>query len=382
LLANGCKARVLNLPENQAKLATGEGIFKGFDPTTDPAYLSNYNTNIYGPGSRYGQGYEEPYYGGCAVAHVKPLQQLVAPTGGGSKDYGIDRRVSAVLDSEVVIDNKVLTGVKDEAGLDRYNGRKGRLGETKLMLSSSKSASKKETGGFTSLNRSTYASSLQSNLSSGESSTSESLQTSPTKNEDKSGSGAPRTRSPYVPSYSAMNNAKKKKDNGNEFMRTKAKHFDDWLKRMKREPLPQRPRGVDGKYTISRFKQKSEAIKALTTEDDKSLNAFIKTKEKALGVVEQTGTADPSWYDDDGMLVVKPDASFSNPKNQSVDSKRKGSEEIGAEDEDAYSGNEDFDATSSPKQQCTSRYAGSATILDRIEQDRTGLSRIDPGSIL
>jgi len=148
-----------------------------------------------------------------------------------------------------------------------------------------------------------------------------------------------------------MNNAKRKKDNGNEFMRTKVKHLNDWLRRMKRAPLPPRSRGVDGKYTISRFKQKSEAIKALTSADDKSLLAFIKTKEEALDVVEQTGTADPSMYDDTGMLVIKSTPRSSKTRNQPIDSKKRGREELSEEDDYNYS-----DGASSRKKHCTSRY--------------------------
>ena len=73
---------------------------------------------------------------------------------------------------------------------------------------------------------------------------------------------------------------------------------------MKRAPLPPRPKGADGRYIISAYKQKSAAVKALTTADDKRLVAFIASKEKALKAVEQTGSADPAMYDDDGMLVV------------------------------------------------------------------------------
>jgi hypothetical protein len=266
------------------------------------------------------------------VALVAHPQQLVRHTNTAGVGDAAQEKTPDVLDNELFIDNSALIGAKGKAGTNRVNNRKDRLVVPEFVPSSSTNTAKQDGGRFTSSKPHTV------------------------KNEDKSGSGASSTRTPYVPSYTSMNNAKKKKDNGNEFMRTRVKHFDDWLRRMKRSPLSPRSRGADGKYTISRFKQKSEAIKALTSADDKSLLAFIKTKEEALDVVEQTGTADPSMYDGEGMLVIKPDDSSSRPRKQPLNSKKRGSEELGGEDGDDYSGNEEFESASSPKQHCTSRY--------------------------
>jgi hypothetical protein len=357
LLAKEVKARVLNVPENQAKLGAGEGVFKGFDPTTDPAYLTSFKDNIYDLGQRYRLGYEEPhYYGGYTVAQVAHPQQLVGPTSSADQEDYAAEQASTGFDNELIIDNDISIGEKDGSGTDRVTRREDKLLAARPMRSSSISTSRPESGNFDTPNKPMNASSLQATLHSGASSTLSLLPTSNTENEDNSSSSVSSKRTPYIPSYSSMNNAKKKKDNGNEFMRTKVKYFDDWLRRMKRAPLPQRPRGRDGKYTISRFKQKSEAIKALTSADDKSLLAFINTKQKALGVVEQTGTADPSLYDDDGMLVVQHGASSSKLSNQPLNPKKRGREELGEEDEVTSSEKEDSDATSAPKKHCTSKY--------------------------
>lgn len=55
---------------------------------------------------------------------------------------------------------------------------------------------------------------------------------------------------------------------------------------------------------MSPYKQNSAAVKALTTADDKSLIAFIASKEKALNAVEQTGNANAAIYDNKRMLVL------------------------------------------------------------------------------
>lgn len=346
--------------ENQAKLASGEGVFKGFDPTSDPAYLQYYQDNIYELGSGHRQEYEEPhYYGSYSVAHFKPLQRLVAPTNSGNEDDSREERALTVLDNELPIDNEELIGGNDEAGLNTDNGRKIRLCATERMASSSRATSKQEAGGFISLNQSPYTSSSQSTVESGGSSTSVLLPNITTKNEDGSGPGGPgasTTRSSYVPSYSAMNNAKKKKDNGKDFMRTKVKYFDDWSRRMERAPLPPCPKGSDGECTISPYKQKSAAVKALTATEYKSLIAFIATKEKALEAVEQAGNADPALYDDHGMLVVQHAGVSSKPSNQPLNTKKRGSKESSEQDEDHYSENEESDGASSAKKQYTSRY--------------------------
>jgi hypothetical protein len=128
---------------------------------------------------------------------------------------------------------------------------------------------------------------------------------------DKPGSDKPSSEptTPFTPktpvlSYSSINNAKKKRDDGKDFMRTKVKYFDDWSRRMNRASLPPRPKGPDSKYTISSYKQKSAEVKALTITEDKSLIAFIAAKEQALKAVGQAEGADPAMYDDHGMLVL------------------------------------------------------------------------------
>ena len=290
------------------------------------------------------------------MAQVGHPQQLVGTTSSGDQEDHTADQVSTVFDNKFFIDNDIPIGEKDESGTDRVTWRKGKLLAASPMRSSSISTSRPKAGNFNLLNKPKSASSLQATLHSGASSTSSLLPTSNPENEDNSSSSVSSKRTPYMTSYSSMNNAKKKKDNGNEFMRTKVKYFDDWLKRMKREPMPPRPRGRDGRYTISRFKHKSAAIKALTTADDRSLITFIETKEKALNAVEKTGTADPSMYDDNGMLVIQLEASPSKPSNQLVRPKKRAREEPGEEHEYHYSENSELNAAPAPKKLFTARY--------------------------
>jgi hypothetical protein len=289
------------------------------------------------------------------MPHVARLKQIVVPAKTPNAEQTVEEKATSGVDNQLFTDNKLLIEL-NEAGMCRVDGMKTSSRATEPRPSSSKYTSKQTVGGFNSLKKSEYMFNSQSTISSRSSSTSALPQTSTSQNEDNSASGALSTRTSHVPSYSSINNAKKKKDDGKDFMRTKVKYFDDWSRRMNGLPLPPRPKRADGRYAMSRYKQKSAAVKALTPADGKSLIAFIASKEKALRAVEQTGSADPAMYDDNGMLVVQHDASSSKPSNQPLDSKKEGSEELGEEDEDASSENEDSDAASSRMKHYTSRY--------------------------
>jgi hypothetical protein len=104
-----------------------------------------------------------------------------------------------------------------------------------------------------------------------------------------------------------MHNAKMKKDNGKEFMKTKVKYFGRFLSRMKRPALPKRTKGADGEPPVSNFEQRSDAIKALTNADEKALVAFVETQEKARKDAEQSTSAVlvNNTFDEDGILVMK-----------------------------------------------------------------------------
>jgi predicted secreted protein len=70
-----------------------------------------------------------------------------------------------------------------------------------------------------------------------------------------------------------------KKNDGKDFMKVKVKYFDQFLSRMNRAPIPKPPRGADGKELVSRFKQRSNAIRALSDADDKRLVEFIESQD-------------------------------------------------------------------------------------------------------
>jgi hypothetical protein len=318
-------------------------VFKGFDPTTDPAYLANYNyfTGMNELGSQYWQEHDSTQY-----AYGYTVGQVVPSDGLDTVDHALPataeglptERAGDAFDSENLIDSKWSTGIDESIG--EYAFEKIRnfninsepntvrkqlslpscqvLGEvqmsrpTRQIISSPKEVIGARKKYLSPLGIASVPESLQQSATGSIGSPSmASIRRTTIKNEPSSGTPlsamqAPST-TPNPPglSYSSMNNAKKKKDDGKDFMRTKVKYFDDWSRRMKRTPLPPRPKGADGHYTISPYKQKSAAVKALSSKDDKSLIAFIVTKEKALKAVEQAGSADPAMYDDNGMLVVE-----------------------------------------------------------------------------
>jgi hypothetical protein len=172
------------------------------------------------------------------------------------------------------------------------------------------------------------------------------------------------TPAPSVSSNTAMHNAKEKKDNGADFMKTKVKYFDRWLSRMKRPAFPKPPKGKDGKDTISRFKLRSDAIKALTSEDDKTLIAFVDVQEKArkAAEAEQAGVANTAIndYDEDGMLVMKHGHAPENTGFVPLPSKNRNCEEDG-------------DGVSE---------TGGLETTRRVKQNRAGDTVIDYGQIV
>jgi hypothetical protein len=97
-----------------------------------------------------------------------------------------------------------------------------------------------------------------------------------------------------------------KKNNGKDFMKVKVKYFDRFLSRMNRAPVPKPPRGPDGKELVSRFKQRSNAIKALSNVDDKMLVNFIESQERAMNTPgqRQSGTQGNSMAGKSGVAAA------------------------------------------------------------------------------
>lgn len=122
------------MPGSQAKLAAGEGVFKGFDPTTDPTYLSSHEYNTIELGRRYRHGYQESGHDEVfTVAQVARGEQLVRPTNRAEEEDTYKNQASTVLDNDLVNDIDLQIGGKDKAGMDRVKRKKHRRGAAEFM---------------------------------------------------------------------------------------------------------------------------------------------------------------------------------------------------------------------------------------------------------
>lgn len=261
---------MLDTPEARAKMAAGEMVLEAFDPLTDPEYLANYEylSRINEPGSLYWKQYGDPFYAyGYRQLDAAPFEENNAT-----------EEQLTVIDNKAEVDNKYY-GNKGGSGL------KGNTEDKEFLETGSfkapadlKTPAPAATAGV--LDPTTHPLNQTTRPTSKHHSTNApvaSLTVKPSNVNFITPSQSSTTPLPSTPQ--TLTTAVEKKNDGKDFMKVKVKYFDQFLSRMNRAPIPKPSRGADGKELVSRFKQRSNAIRALSDADDKRLVEFIESQD-------------------------------------------------------------------------------------------------------
>ena len=313
---------MLDTPEARAKMAAGEVVLEAFDPLTDPEYLANYEylSRINEPRSLYWKQYGDPFY-----AYGYP--RLVATP--FEKNNATEEQL-IVVDNKAEVDSKYY-GNKEGSGT-KENTKDKEVVETESFKTSAdrKTLAPAVTAGVHDLTTHPLNQTIRKTS---KYHSADALVACPTVKPSDVGLTTPSQPSttPLPPTPQTLTTSVEKKNDGKDFMKVKVKYFDRFLSRMNRAPVPKPPRGPDGKELVSRFKQRSNAIKALSNVDDKRLVDFIESQERASNTSgqRQSGTQGNFMAGESGAAAATSKIRAALPNKRAHDGDEKDTSEMG-----------------------------------------------------